>query len=684
MRHQRFITAAALVAVLAAAGFTTADDRNFMTQAAAPPNLIFILDTSSSMVGSPEVAPLALPVEDCDPAELVIDTDGDTIPDTADPQRCLTGLLVPLTNVPGAGDDPYSRMGIAKRVLKDFLDDVGIANVVLAGYAQAEPADSSNGVPLKHWVYEARAQDRFHMLEASYAYRFGYAENHAGILLDNPGEIYPEAMIGYKLYFDPASTDLNDRFGPTNAYDTGYLETLPDTSTLRLPYDLMPVYFGNCFMDDGGTPADESDDVPRCWDSTGEPDTTMVFPFYGSGSYDAGDGHMLSERWYYGDPGSLTFPNCEPSITPTADNPDNGCLAEWEETVGASILQHKRRVHLEIPETVGGQPNHFLAVDSGGNRVGNTVVPDTPGNENYDGLAGAEADYDGDENNDWVMYVASVEQRNYKTCAPPSGLPSWTPTPTKTAEEYCKIEIVTFDSELSSSYPYAMYADVTNQSGYTAELVGTWWDWGQGHSATDYIQYLCFGGLQSYGSPLAVCTSSASSYQYWDDETGTSGGADGKYARPLDDAKPFQCTAGDCDVVSNSLTNTSTRRWIGVLNSSATVHNGIYQVCFDFNLVGAAPDGGDYLCPDICAVTTGGSFATPTNTPLATSTATRTPTPGGPTSTPTATTPSGGSTPTRTPTAGFAATSTPTPSKTPTPRPPTPTQTPSRTATPVG
>ncbi len=168
MRHQRLITAAALVAALATAGSMTADDRNFMTAAAAPPNLIFILDTSSSMVLSPEVT-----------------TEGDPPVPAA-----LEGALLSSGNVPGAGDDPYSRMGIAKRVLKDFLDDVGVANVVLAGYAQAEPADGSNGVPLKHWVYEARAQDRFHMLEASYAYRFGYAENHAGILLDNPGEIY--------------------------------------------------------------------------------------------------------------------------------------------------------------------------------------------------------------------------------------------------------------------------------------------------------------------------------------------------------------------------------------------------------------------------------------------------------------------------------------------------------------
>ncbi len=668
MRHQRFITVAALVAALAAAGFMTADDRDFMTQAAAPPNLIFILDTSSSMVLSPEVT-----------------TEGDPPVPAA-----LEGALLTSANVPGAGDDPYSRMGIAKRVLKDFLEDVGVANVVLAGYAQAEPADASNGVPLKHWVYEARAQDRFHMLEASYAYRFGYAENHAGILLDNPGEIYSRAMIGYKLYFDPASTAVTERFGLTNAYDTGYLETLPDASTLRLPYDLMPVYFGNCFMDDKGTPADDTDDEPRCWDTTGEPDTTMVFPFYGSGAYDVVDGHLLSERWYYGDPGSLTFPDCEPSLTPTADNPDDGCLAEWEETVGASILQHKRRVHLEIPATIGGQPNHFLAVDAAGNRVGNTVESDTPGNENYDGLGGADADYDGDESNDWVLYVASVEQRNYKTCAPPSGIASWTPTPTKTYEEYCdKLTIPTFAPEWHystfSNYIYVMWADVTNQTGYTAQIVGTYWDWAQGRTATTYVNYLCFGSLSGYGDPVAVCSSSPTTFKYWDDDTGASSPPTGRYARPLDTSAVFPCTPGNCDTTPR-IGTASTLKWFGVLNPAAAAPNGIYQVCFDFALLGAAPDGSDFLCSDICAVTTGGSFATPTNTPLATATFTWTPTPGGPTATFTpnygATNTPGGAT--STPTYGFAATSTPTPSRTPTPRPPTPTQTPSRTATPVG
>ena len=49
-------TTAWLALLLAAlvAGTAVADDRDFLRQLAAPPNLIFILDSSRSMVGSPE------------------------------------------------------------------------------------------------------------------------------------------------------------------------------------------------------------------------------------------------------------------------------------------------------------------------------------------------------------------------------------------------------------------------------------------------------------------------------------------------------------------------------------------------------------------------------------------------------------------------------------------------------
>ncbi|MCJ7756402.1 MAG: hypothetical protein MUP13_17715, partial [Thermoanaerobaculales bacterium] len=54
MSNQRF-TWVAVVAALAVAGLASANDRDFLREVAAAPNLIFILDTSSSMVLSPEV-----------------------------------------------------------------------------------------------------------------------------------------------------------------------------------------------------------------------------------------------------------------------------------------------------------------------------------------------------------------------------------------------------------------------------------------------------------------------------------------------------------------------------------------------------------------------------------------------------------------------------------------------------
>ena len=410
MSKQNFTRWVAAITALVTVGFASASDRDFLREVAAAPNLIFILDTSGSMVGSPEVVPTLLP--GCDPNELVIDTDEDGIPDATDPQHCLNGALVNSGMVPASGDDPYSRMGIAKQVLGDFLEDVGEANVALAGYAQAQPTDAYDAVPTKHWVYEARASDRFHMIEATWAYRMGVNENFANILVDNPGEIYPQAMIGYKLYFDPETTAVTDRFGPVNANQTGAFDVLADLSTVRLPYDLMPLYFASCF-EDGGT---------VCVDN--------VFPVYSSGVYDGG-GTAIAEQNYYGDPGTRRFPDCVPYLTPTATNPDDGCLAEWDEDLGTSLIQHKRRIRLEVPSTFNGNPNHFLAVDAGGSKVGNLQTTDG-GPEDYDLDGFADPDLDGDSANDWILYVNAVEEQNQRTCAPATGLDPWTPTPTYT------------------------------------------------------------------------------------------------------------------------------------------------------------------------------------------------------------------------------------------------------------
>ena len=114
--NTKFTPWLALAVAALLAGTAVADDRNFLRQLNAPPNLIFILDTSGSMIGTPE-----------------------------EPYGAARAAF-PFAMVPGGGDDPYSRMGIAKSVLKDFLEDVD-ANYVLAGYDQGRPPDPEFPVP---------------------------------------------------------------------------------------------------------------------------------------------------------------------------------------------------------------------------------------------------------------------------------------------------------------------------------------------------------------------------------------------------------------------------------------------------------------------------------------------------------------------------------------------------------
>ena len=54
MRRSRTLRWLAVVAVFMTAVPAVADDRDFLRERAAPPVLIFILDTSKSMVGAPE------------------------------------------------------------------------------------------------------------------------------------------------------------------------------------------------------------------------------------------------------------------------------------------------------------------------------------------------------------------------------------------------------------------------------------------------------------------------------------------------------------------------------------------------------------------------------------------------------------------------------------------------------
>jgi hypothetical protein len=445
------------------AGTAAADDRNFLRQLNAPPNLIFILDTSGSMIGTPE-----------------------------EPYGAARAAF-PFAMVPGGADDPYSRMGIAKRVLKDFLEDVD-ANYVLAGYAQGRPPDPEFPVPRKHWVYEAigvndggtHRSDRFHLMEKGYAYRFGWTESFSGIILNNPANILKSRMIGYNPYFDPGDLGtypVEDRYGPESARDV-------DPGR---PFDLLPMYLGfTCFMDDMGTPADDSDDVQRCAD--------RVFPFYDSGN-NWPDGSAVVEMWYYGNPVTGRFDNCTPWKTPTAVQPDDGCEVSWFDNTGTipgyigRKVEFARRVRLEIPEynPSTGEPNHPLGIyDPDGvpmndNEVpiGNQQVPDL-GGDDYDLDGVDDLDYDENPTSDWVLYVDSVEQlkaRDAGTVETPTFTPTDTPTdtptstPTPTPFVDCGLFNIVDDLDRSTSNMSRINLEVKNLTGYDAYLVQTFINW---------------------------------------------------------------------------------------------------------------------------------------------------------------------------------------------------------------
>jgi hypothetical protein len=683
MKTQRFTFWVAMVAALAVAGLASANDRDFLREVAAAPNLIFILDTSSSMVASPEVT-----------------MTGDPAVPTA-----VEGALVTAAMVPGAGDDPYSRMGIAKKVLREFLDDVGEANVALAGYAQAQPSDGSNGVPQKHWVYEARAQDRFHMVEATYAYRMGYSENHAGIILDVPADILKYGMIGYKPYFNPATTPVTDRFGPLNAYDTGWVDYTysdpgPPITVVNVspPFDLMPMYFGNCFVDNMQTPLDDTDDVTLC-------DSNHVFPFYDSGVRDTSFPYQLiPESWYYGqlDPSDEDYPGCDPNDPIWDDGTGSpvagACQNEWEETSGASLIQYRRRVRLEIPATYLGNPNHFFAVDSGGTPVGNTQVADG-GAEDYDLDGFADPDYDEDETNDWMLYVHSVEERDQRSCVPAAALPTWTPTPTvtptptetftptPTPTPICRVTVDNM-RVTGSGYAGAMGATIVNGHPSTAIITRIFSDWGANMRKWAYHDWM---RICTDGAGTSYCGSTAE--EIWDESTGSYSVVPytGRYVRPVDlSGPPYVGQYAGTENIGAGVTT----HWWAYLRDSAPyiIWDGYYQVCFDFTVVGGAPGGGDLSCPNVCAETYEGSLASPTPTPTITPTFTGTPWPtptftntpigGAPTATRTPTWSVGG--PTNTPAPLSTSTPTPWPTSTPTlPPTPTRTQTPPPTATPV-
>ncbi len=380
-----------MIAAIVVAVFATtaaADDRDFLRERAAKPNILILLDTSTSMIGTSEVA------------------DEFTLGDGA--SNADFGML------PGAGDDPRSRMGIAKTVLRNFLQGATDANFALAGYQYELPKESGavvNPYPAKHWTYQATASDRFGFLEQGYAYRIGWAQRTfndpvAARAHTNPADYSKSMLFGYNPYFNP------DDAGP------GYVEPYNRYGPILAPefnsgnsYSLLPIYLmRNCETEDIA-----ADAVRDCG--------LRVFPFFTSLNR---DGSTRQHTW------TSSFEHCTPGAG--AGGTDDGCRGSWTVDNGtspATITQWVRQAHLEVPTDVSGDANHPIGEDTTGAMSGNQVVADA-GADDYDLVGGSDPDYDGSETDDWLMRVQLVEQRRARVCNVPFPSPTPTATPTIT------------------------------------------------------------------------------------------------------------------------------------------------------------------------------------------------------------------------------------------------------------
>ena len=382
-QHCRNWLIAAVILALCATG-AVADDRDFLRERAAKPNILILLDTSTSMIGTSEAR-----------SEF---SEGDG------PANVDFGML------PGGGDDPRSRMGIAKAVLRDFLQNVTDANFALAGYQYQMPEDGGslvNPFPAKHWTYEALSGDHLGFLEEGLTYRIGWAErtrlpSQTLRLLVNPADYSRSTLLGYNPYFHPDLTNANYiaphlRYGPIEA---------PDLNPAN-PYAMLPIYLmRNC----------ETDDL----DGLGKDCGLRVFPYYTSLTLAGTTDH---HEWV------SSFDNCDPTTAPDAGGTDDGCRSDWEVFIssGTQVEQWVRRAHIEVPTTVGGAANHPIGEDTSGVMSGNREVADTVGNDDYNLDTTPDDDYDGNPTSDWLMRVQMVEQRNMRVCNLPA-----TPTPTDT------------------------------------------------------------------------------------------------------------------------------------------------------------------------------------------------------------------------------------------------------------
>ena len=281
---------------------------------------------------------------------------------------------------PGAGDDPRSRMGIAKEVLEKFLETATNINFAFAQYSQTLP--DINPIFQKHWVYEALDADRFRMVEPGYAYRVGFNVDYAGRGMVDPACLATDAMIGEKVQFTDASL-VETRYGPMKRSRV----SSPRSSAT-------PPATTRC----------------RSTSATRPPSSSLRAPTHGRTARGSGSlgrrpssaAHPTARR-LQGDLGSRTRTRPEPRPGVAAQGPPRATV----------------RLDARSRSMISGAP------------IGNDQVAGRHGVTDYNGDGSVDADIDGDNANDWIMYVDLIEERRSRECdTTPSGFPTWTPTPT--------------------------------------------------------------------------------------------------------------------------------------------------------------------------------------------------------------------------------------------------------------
>ncbi len=287
------------------------------------------------------------------------------------------------------------------------------------------------------------------------------------------------------------------------------------------------------------------------------------------------------------------YPGCDPN-DPIWDDGfgspvDGACENEWEETVGRQLDPVPAQGPARNPGDRRRQPQLLpLRSTSSDNPVGNDHVADGTA-EDYDLDGFSDDDLDGDNTNDWILYVNSVEERNSRTCAPAASLPTWTPTltptptftltptltPTPTPIVDCARITVT-DLIAYSSYDWK--ATFTN--GLSSEIVIQQMDfiWIPKDS-THYVDYISFRYMNSYSSSYLLYTGN-------------------DYTSPTSVTIPW-ATNSTLEAAADLAANSSAPWYLNM--SSDTRQDGYHQLCVDFIVYNLPTSGANlvvcrYLC----------------------------------------------------------------------------------------